>query len=53
MKVQDMAQNLYSDTRGQSERPVTFTKSLNSHLYPEYRRTRETRWEYGGTILQA
>lgn len=27
MKVQDMAQNLYSDTRGQSERPVTFTGS--------------------------
>ena len=21
--------------------------------YPEYRRTRETRWEYGGTTLQA
>ncbi len=21
-------------------------------LYPEYRRTRETRWEHGGTILQ-
>ena len=27
---------------------VLYTKSLNSHLYPEYRRTRETRWEYGG-----
>lgn len=32
---------------------VLYTKNLNSHLYPEYRRTRETRWEYGGTILQA
>ena len=28
MKVQDMAQNLYSDTRGQSERPVTFTEAV-------------------------
>ena len=27
-KVQDMAQNLYSDTRGRSERPVTFTEAV-------------------------
>ncbi len=27
-KVQDMAQNLYIDTRGRSERPVTFTEAV-------------------------
>ena len=32
---------------------VPYAKRLNLRLYPEYRRTRETRWENGGTILQA
>ena len=32
---------------------VTYAKLKASELYPEYRRTRETRWEDGGTILQA
>ena len=32
---------------------VSQAKREVAELYPEYRRTRETRWEYGGTILQA
>ena len=32
---------------------VTYTKEEISQLNPEYRRTRETRWEDGGTTLQA
>ena len=32
---------------------VMYAKSEGSQLYPKYRRTRETRWEYGGTTLQA
>ena len=32
---------------------VQYAKSEVNHEYPEYRRTRETRWEYGGTTLQA
>ena len=32
---------------------VSYAKTESSQLNPEYRRTRETRWEYGGTILQA
>ena len=32
---------------------VTYAKLRASELYPEYRRTRETRWEDGGTTLQA
>ena len=32
---------------------VTYAKTSKSELYPEYRRTRETRWEDGGTTLQA
>ena len=32
---------------------VSYAKSKGSYQYPEYRQTRETRWEYGGTILQA
>ena len=32
---------------------VTYAKDEDSQLYPEYRRTRETRWEDGGTTLQA
>ena len=30
-----------------------YLKGETDSEYPEYRRTRETRWEYGGTILQA
>ena len=32
---------------------VSYAKREISELYPEYRRTRETRWEHGGTTLQA
>ena len=32
---------------------VTYAKSEAGELNPEYRRTRETRWEDGGTTLQA
>ena len=32
---------------------VTYAKSEAGELDPEYRRTRETRWEDGGTTLQA
>ena len=32
---------------------VVYAKTEISVLYPEYRRARGTRWEYGGTILQA
>ena len=32
---------------------VLYAKEKSSQLNPEYRRTRETRWEDGGTILQA
>ena len=32
---------------------VTYAKGRVSELDPEYRRTRETRWEHGGTTLQA
>ena len=35
----------------EGENPVCEVQE--SRLYPEYRRTRETRWEDGGTILQA
>ena len=55
MKVQDMAQNLYSDTRGQSERPVTFTEAVIDGLAaaavctcpnasPSFPSTRSERW---------
>ena len=32
---------------------VSYLKTNGSYQNPEYRRTRETRWEGGGTILQA
>ena len=32
---------------------VSYAKTECGQLDPEYRRTRETRWEDGGTILQA
>ena len=32
---------------------VLYAKEKISQLDPEYRRTRETRWEDGGTTLQA
>ena len=32
---------------------VAYTKRNISEQYPEYRRTRGTRWEVGGTTLQA
>ena len=32
---------------------VTYAKGTESELDPEYRRTRGTRWEDGGTTLQA
>ena len=31
---------------------ITYAKEEVSELDPEYRRARETRWEYGGNILQ-
>ena len=39
---------------GQRDRVrVPYAKEKIRQLNPEYRRTRETRWEDGGTILQA
>ena len=32
---------------------AAYAKGEGSGLYPEYRRTREIRWEDGGTTLQA
>ena len=39
---------------GQPKRvKVSYVKGECDYQNPEYRRTRETRWEDGGTILQA
>ena len=35
----------------EGENPVSEAEDIR--LYPEYHRTRETRWEDGGTTLQA
>ena len=32
---------------------AAYRKEKGAGLYPEYRRARETRWETGGTTLQA
>ena len=49
--IAESEQNLMGRRTKECESHVREVQS--SEQYPEYRRTRETRWEDGGTTLQA